>query len=784
MTTEKIGEMYIDIDARTTNIEKDLAALKAKAATEGQKTGSAFSNGFGKALTLLGVTAGIAALFSLVKKSIQAFGEQERVVKKLNATLESTGFAAGLSSTELQKMASGLQAVTTYGDEAIISAQSLLLTFINIGRDVFPDALKAVLDVSTGLEQDLKSSVIQVGKALNDPIKGMAALSRVGIQFSDKQKALIEGFMRTNNVMEAQKVILKELNTQFGGQSSAAAETLTGKITQLSNSWGDFLEQLGGFIASAPGVIWFLEKMSSGFQAWIQVFNGVNLGKLGLQTLEDKLMNARATAKQVTMDELKKSTEESRQKLKAWNEEQISANQKLWQLKQAQIEAGEGNKEQLETEQQLLSITNAQHRGNLDALNAYERKLVLINKGWDSQGATFAEITARISALQESLQDLSPDNDAKKIKEITDEIATLTKKISIDMEAEKNYVTETIKQLKTKNDILALTTGLSRDVMESSKETLEQLLNTVTNEEDRLKILRAIKEIATQIAETKPPEIDFGDMELEDDFEMPDIDIEGIKNAATELRQLRIAAMDNEFAQREAMIEEEFNSYNEHYQKLYEDRLINEQQLQEALYNNQEIKEKELSALATDKFYAGLNAARSINSVLRQAFGDNTLINNLTRALEIAEMIAAVLQAINIIGSIFNPVGAVGAIPLAEGGSVVNKGSSVRYTPWKSIPKFANGVKDFMVPGGFPNDSYPILVQSGERVTVTPANAVGSSLNNSEVVAAIKALSMNVSKLELKVNVTNNAPDVQTTVRKHKRVENRIVRQGDNVNEY
>jgi hypothetical protein len=43
------------------------------------------------------------------------------------------------------------------------------------------------------------------------------------------------------------------------------------------------------------------------------------------------------------------------------------------------------------------------------------------------------------------------------------------------------------------------------------------------------------------------------------------------------------------------------------------------------------------------------------------------------------------------------------------------------------IPKFAAGVRDFVVPPGYPNDSYPIMVESGERVSVTSAAATGSS---------------------------------------------------------
>ena len=142
-------------------------------------------------------------------------------------------------------MASGLQNVTTFGDEAIMGGQSLLLTFKNIGRDVFPQATETMLDMSQALGQDMKSSAIQLGKALNDPITGVTALQRVGVSFTEDQREQIEVLVESGQTMEAQSLILDELSSQFGGSASAAAETYTGQITQLNNTFGDLREQIG-----------------------------------------------------------------------------------------------------------------------------------------------------------------------------------------------------------------------------------------------------------------------------------------------------------------------------------------------------------------------------------------------------------------------------------------------------------------------------------------------------------------------------------------------------------
>ena len=198
------------------------------------------------------------SMFSMtIGKLVKAYAKQENAEKKLAQALKSTGHSAGVTHKQLLLMASGLQAVTTHGDEAIIEAQALMLTFTNINKDVFPQALESILNVSDAMGQDLKQSTIQIGKALNDPIQGMSALRRIGIQLSDTQKNQVKSFMAINDVASAQKVIIKELDTQFGGMARAVRLTLAGSLIALSNSFGDMMEKMGEklapFITSLAG---------------------------------------------------------------------------------------------------------------------------------------------------------------------------------------------------------------------------------------------------------------------------------------------------------------------------------------------------------------------------------------------------------------------------------------------------------------------------------------------------------------------------------------------------
>lgn len=191
----------------------------------------------------------IQTTIQTVQKSVTAFANQERVENQLNAVLKSTKNAAGLTAAEIKKMAAEFQKTTTFGDEAVLSAQNLLLTFTKIGKDVFPDATETVLNMSEALGQDLKSSAIQLGKALNDPIIGATALRRVGVSLTQQQMDQIKVFQKSGNLLEAQKIILNELAVEFGGAAKAARETFGGALKSLQNLQGDVLEDFGRLIA-------------------------------------------------------------------------------------------------------------------------------------------------------------------------------------------------------------------------------------------------------------------------------------------------------------------------------------------------------------------------------------------------------------------------------------------------------------------------------------------------------------------------------------------------------
>ena len=193
----------------------------------------------------IGIAAASAAITGVAYKIISATSEQQAAIAQLEAGLASTGNVVGKSVEELTAKAAEFQKVTTFGDEEIVILQSKLLSFTNITGETFDKATASVLNLATRMGGDLNGAVVQVGKALNDPVLGVTALGRAGIQFNETQKEMIKSLAESGDLLGAQKVILKELEVQFGGSARAARDTLGGAIKGLKNAFDDLFEAGG-----------------------------------------------------------------------------------------------------------------------------------------------------------------------------------------------------------------------------------------------------------------------------------------------------------------------------------------------------------------------------------------------------------------------------------------------------------------------------------------------------------------------------------------------------------
>ena len=227
------------------------------------KTGGILKSALGGAL---GVAAGIGGaavrgLTDVLTDSVKIAMQHQQVMSQTTQVIKSTGDASGMSAKAIDDLGDSLSRTTTFSHDSIQAGENLMLTFTGIGKKVFPEATQAMLDLSQATGQSLKSSALQLGKALNDPLTGLTALSRVGVSFSAQEKEQIKTMMAHNDVAGAQKVMLKELETEFGGSAAAAGKTFAGQMQILNNIMEDTKEKIG--TALLPILNQFMSFVSS-----------------------------------------------------------------------------------------------------------------------------------------------------------------------------------------------------------------------------------------------------------------------------------------------------------------------------------------------------------------------------------------------------------------------------------------------------------------------------------------------------------------------------------------
>lgn len=280
---------------------KTLGSVSSRWSAFGGKmavTGRTMARGIG-----LGVVAGVVALGAGIKVAFDEAAEAVKVGRQTANVIKTMGASGWTSSKQIERLSTRLSNVSGIDDEIIQSGANLLLTFGKIrneagkGNDVFDRTVAVANDMSVALGQDMKSSSIQLGKALNDPIKGVTALQRVGVSFTASQKDQIKTLVDSGNTLGAQKLILKEVEKQFGGTAAAvatpwdklkvtllnAAETLGLKLLPWVNTAADWLaKRLPGAVDVVIGAIDTLSGyISMGFHAFAAAFSGEGITSTG-----------------------------------------------------------------------------------------------------------------------------------------------------------------------------------------------------------------------------------------------------------------------------------------------------------------------------------------------------------------------------------------------------------------------------------------------------------------------------------------------------------------------
>ena len=233
----ELATAYVNIQASTKGLGKDITSTMGGAGTDG---GQVAAQGFRQKFTgglkgigkvagpLLGLGLGVKA-FDWIKQGTLDAQAMNSTLANMTQQLKTTGGASGKTVAGLKSAADAMEMKIGVDAQEIVEAQSVLLTFTKVSGKEFDKATGLAFDMAAVLGGDAKSASMQLGKALNDPVKGMTSLSRAGVQFTAQQKEQAKAMIASGDVTGAQGIILKELETQFGGTAEKSADS-TAKI--------------------------------------------------------------------------------------------------------------------------------------------------------------------------------------------------------------------------------------------------------------------------------------------------------------------------------------------------------------------------------------------------------------------------------------------------------------------------------------------------------------------------------------------------------------------------
>ena len=387
--------------------EKELkqATLAQKKHSKALILGTRNMRNMGKGATRLGVALSklrsklliISFAVALVSKGIALltgrFAEQEKAEKMLST-------AYGKNITNLKNYASGLQQVTTFGDEVILGAQALLAAFIK-DEDQLKQATKATLELAAAKGLDLNTAADLVGKSFGSSTN---ALSRYGIQ--------AEGAVGSSKRLNS---ITQDIANLYSGQATAATDTLSGSIEQMKNAFGDANEAVGKAFAPTIQKLagWFKETSEAAREFFLTTTEDpLETSIRHLEEMGENVDDLRLVFEKANLSSLVKGTKDSKELQKDLTnavkdevaakrlvaDEQVKLVNSGRSLLQLQDDSTTSWSEALDI---LLNISN----GELVRHNISKMQAQSILKGVDAANLSLAAEESNVAAIKQKLKD-------------------------------------------------------------------------------------------------------------------------------------------------------------------------------------------------------------------------------------------------------------------------------------------------------------------------------------------------------------------------------------------
>ncbi len=334
---ERLGEALLDLDTddRKFNQGVDRAGRKAEGLGRTFDDVSRRAARVGKVMAAA-AAVGATAFGAGIVGAIRRLEEMRKASAQVDRALKNSGNTARTSAQEIEAWADALEHRTGRAAEEVMAVSANLASF-GFGRAEFFRAIELADDMSAAWGGDLRQNLEGLSRALDDPLNGMAMLSKRGIKLTDEQKTMAAAFLDANNKIAAQGVVFDALEAQVKGVAQAGFGGLSAALARVQNTWEgvfedlvrgtgqtgdlrdtlielaetvsspDFIRSVTGFgtilvqgmTAVAEAVVWAWGKMKD-FLAWLDGQNPTNMSgdtlakriadqEAAIKTAEDKL---------------------------------------------------------------------------------------------------------------------------------------------------------------------------------------------------------------------------------------------------------------------------------------------------------------------------------------------------------------------------------------------------------------------------------------------------------------------------------------------------------------
>jgi hypothetical protein len=257
---------------------------RAVAAAVGAGRFASLATPFGGWGPLAAIAGGFTAI-NQIKAGAQNIALNQQLQAQTIAGIRSTGGAANVTAKHIDALAESYVKLYGYQNEAAQQGSNVLLTFTNIRNEagknnkIFDQTSTAVANVAARMGTSIPEAALQLGKAINEPIKGVGALRRIGVQFTNQQVDQIKVMTAAGNRMGAQKIVLQELNKEFGGSATAHGRGYAAAWVRLTEAWENARNRL--VIKLLPAMTratnWLSKELpvaaNTASRAWDKLFN-------------------------------------------------------------------------------------------------------------------------------------------------------------------------------------------------------------------------------------------------------------------------------------------------------------------------------------------------------------------------------------------------------------------------------------------------------------------------------------------------------------------------------